>query len=208
MNEQNNYERSDLFEIEDQTKAIRKTFNRCGFATFGLIAFSAIAALLLGGYLKNAGEAVISFYDNYFLIFNEILIGSAVAVGALLLIGLPRYAPERAPVNKRLFLILLCISIPVASIGNTAGSILTTTWNIITGNEVSNQLTEILTETPAWQTALCAGIIAPILEELFFRKLLIDRMRRHGDFAAIFTSALLFGLFHQNFSQFFYTIRY
>ncbi|MDL2236926.1 CPBP family intramembrane metalloprotease, partial [Christensenellaceae bacterium OttesenSCG-928-K19] len=47
-------------------------------------------------------------------------------------------------------------------------------------------------------------ILAPIAEEFIFRKLLIDRLARYGQWVAVFTSALLFGLFHGNFSQFFY----
>ena len=47
-------------------------------------------------------------------------------------------------------------------------------------------------------------IAAPIIEELIFRKLLIDRISPFGEKTAIFASALAFGLVHGNFSQFFY----
>ena len=50
----------------------------------------------------------------------------------------------------------------------------------------------------------CTGILAPILEEIFFRKLIIDRTRRYGELASILVSAFFFALFHGNFSQFFY----
>jgi membrane protease YdiL (CAAX protease family) len=202
---QSDFEKNDLFETEQKNKAIRKTFNRCGFAAFGLIAFTATVSFVLGFLLPEADESVLSFYRQYLLVFNEIIIAVAVAIGALLLIGVSKCAPERAPQNPKLFFLLLLICIPVATIGNTAGTIITTVWSLFTGNEVTNGVVEILTQTSPIQTLICAGIIAPILEELFFRKLLIDRMRKHGEFAAIFISALLFGLFHQNFSQFFYT---
>ncbi len=47
-------------------------------------------------------------------------------------------------------------------------------------------------------------ILAPILEELVFRKLLIDRAVVFGDRTAILLSALFFGLAHGNFYQLFY----
>ena len=48
-----------------------------------------------------------------------------------------------------------------------------------------------------------AIIGAPIIEEFIFRKLLIDKIAPHGEGIAIITSAMLFGLMHGNFGQFF-----
>ena len=47
-------------------------------------------------------------------------------------------------------------------------------------------------------------VIAPILEELIFRKLMLDRIRNYGEKTAIVFSALCFGLFHGNLTQFLY----
>ena len=47
-------------------------------------------------------------------------------------------------------------------------------------------------------------ILAPEIEEYIFRKQLIDRMHIYGEKLAVVTSALMFGLFHGNLSQFFY----
>ena len=47
-------------------------------------------------------------------------------------------------------------------------------------------------------------IIGPILEELIFRKLMIDRIRGYGEKTAIIFSAVCFGLFHGNLTQFLY----
>ena len=45
------------------------------------------------------------------------------------------------------------------------------------------------------------GICAPMMEELIFRKLLIDRVVKHGEWLAILLSGLMFGLYHGNFRQ-------
>ena len=42
------------------------------------------------------------------------------------------------------------------------------------------------------------------MEEIFYRKLVIDRLRRYGELFAVIASGILFGLIHGNFSQFFY----
>lgn len=58
---------------------------------------------------------------------------------------------------------------------------------------------------------VCAGVllfqlvvIAPILEELWFRGIVMESLRPYGNGFAIFVSAFLFGLTHANFQQFFY----
>jgi len=56
---------------------------------------------------------------------------------------------------------------------------------------------------PFWRI-LTVGILAPIFEELIFRKLLIDRVIKYGEFCAIMMSGIMFGLFHGNFAQFFF----
>ncbi len=53
---------------------------------------------------------------------------------------------------------------------------------------------------PTW---LLAIIVAPIFEELIFRKLVLDRVGSFGEAPAVLCSALLFGLAHQNAGQFF-----
>ena len=47
-------------------------------------------------------------------------------------------------------------------------------------------------------------VIGPILEELIFRKLMLDRTRGYGEKTAIIFSAICFGLFHGNLTQFLY----
>lgn len=49
-----------------------------------------------------------------------------------------------------------------------------------------------------------AMFCAPIIEEYFFRKLLIDKIAPQGEALAILASGLLFGLMHGNLGQFFF----
>lgn len=53
-------------------------------------------------------------------------------------------------------------------------------------------------------TVVCLVMVAPIMEELLFRKVILDRIRVYGDKFAIITTAVLFGLFHMNMAQFLY----
>ena len=54
----------------------------------------------------------------------------------------------------------------------------------------------------AWIFFLFVVIIAPVCEELIFRKLLLQPLRSGGDIFAAAASALIFGAYHGNFDQF------
>lgn len=53
---------------------------------------------------------------------------------------------------------------------------------------------------PMWFVTV---LVAPIAEELIFRKFMLDRMRVHGERYAVLATALIFGMAHQNGMQFF-----
>lgn len=60
-----------------------------------------------------------------------------------------------------------------------------------------------LTDSPAVLAlyALNVIVIPPLVEEIMFRGVVLQSMRRFGDGFAVFFSALLFGLYHGNFIQ-------
>lgn len=99
---------------------------------------------------------------------------------------------------------LLAICFALTCAGNVMGNIVNTVIGAITGEIPTNEIGELTANTPFWANLLFCGILAPILEEIFYRKLVIDRLRRYGDLFAVLASGLLFGLIHGNFSQFFY----
>ena len=101
-------------------------------------------------------------------------------------------------------LALLTVTFAVTYIGNYIGIAVNAIISMITGEPVENPLQNLTAQAPFWENLLFVGILAPILEEIFYRKLVIDRLRRYGDLIAILISGLLFGLLHGNFSQFFY----
>ena len=54
----------------------------------------------------------------------------------------------------------------------------------------------------AWIFFLFVVVLAPVCEELIFRKLLLQPLRQGGDMFAVMVSALIFGAYHGNFDQF------
>lgn len=187
---------------------MRHTFNACGWSTLAVAAFATAASYALSallGALDSAGVGAISFFGKYYLVFNELLVGASLIFGSLLLLDLPTAAPTRKSISFKSFFVPFCICFPIATVGSNIGNLVTELGGLFTSGETSDGVTALLASTDTFQMFVCVGIVAPIIEEFFFRKLLIDRIYRYGEFSAVFISGLLFGLFHQNYEQFFYT---
>lgn len=89
---------------------------------------------------------------------------------------------------------------------NYAGAFLTYGINQLSGGRLgrTDALNSIVNASPLWATVLFVVILAPIMEEILFRKILIDRVLPFGEFRACLLSGLFFGFFHGNLRQFFY----
>ena len=88
--------------------------------------------------------------------------------------------------------------------GNLIGQFLMAVVSAITGQPMVNQVEEMIMDMSLWAVIVSAVILAPIMEELIFRKLVLDRLAGYGPAVAMVVSALVFGLAHGNFYQFFY----
>ncbi len=67
--------------------------------------------------------------------------------------------------------------------------------------EQLNAVNQMSEQFNNWQYILLVCVIAPIIEEVFFRGLVIKKMLVHGKVAALVLSAAVFGLVHGTLSQ-------
>lgn len=191
----------------EQSK-MRHSFSLCGWATLAVAAFATFASYGLGAILpalESINIAAYDFFGKYYLVFNELLVGASLIFGSVILLDMPKCAPVRRSLSFKSFLVPFCICFPIATVGGNIGNLITELGGLFTSGETSDGVSALLTSTDPLQMVICVGIVAPIIEEFFFRKLLIDRIYRYGELSAVFISGLLFGLFHQNYEQFFYT---
>ena len=143
------------------------------------------------------------------IIFSLMLVVISVdLIGFPLIFGLTKRIPARdIPKTKTGFLgflpyIFMTFAILVP--GTIVGTIVHRAITLPFGGDGSNVIAELLMKSNPIPRIIVIGILAPVFEELIFRKLLIDRLSRYGSFIAIIVSGLFFGLFHGNFSQFFF----
>lgn len=112
-------------------------------------------------------------------------------------------ARKRITVKDFIRLIFVCISLTY--IFNFIGVIVNSYISDIVGHTVVNPL-NTLEGTNKVLMFICTCILSPIVEEIMFRGIIIRKLRPYGDKAAVWFSAVAFGLFHGNFSQFFYAL--
>ncbi len=111
---------------------------------------------------------------------------------------------EKTSVKVSTFLLYICITLTLMWIGNLIGLSITELLSGATQSEIINPVHELINSSDLWFNIVVISIMAPIFEEILFRKLLIDRTIKYGAKVSIILSAVLFGFFHGNLNQFFY----
>lgn len=197
-------------EKQAKLKKQRKLFSRVFLAIFVYIIASellvtatyVVAAMVLSpdkyqSFANNSvWSVIISCIVQYTVAFPILLI---------MLIGTDKVQKkERKKISFSEFFIFLIIAEALMYAGNLIGNFLNELISGIIGKMPENEIATLISEIPVWLIFICVVIIGPIVEELIFRKLVIDRLSIYGDRMAIVFSAVSFGLMHGNLYQFFY----
>lgn len=180
------------------------------FSKLGLMYF--LGSLIIIGIQYLEYFVISSFFpnilDNYTIYFL-ILMLSMYAISMPLMGMLIRTVPKEPSQEKKKmtvgqWIITFIICYAGMYLANILGNIITAIISVVKGSAVSNDILNIATSNDVWCNALIMVLLAPIAEELLFRKLLIDRTAKYGEGISVLFSALFFGLFHGNLNQFAY----
>lgn len=185
-------------------RELRRTYNRCGWILFAYTVLGFVLSRLIESFIRGASDGIKTLFDQNILIFNAIFVCTESLIAVLLLRFLPKSAPERRKISGKEFVMLVFVAFGVSYIGNMISRFVINFVYYISGFEISDRVSEAIGAVSPWQAILCSVLIAPLIEEFLFRKVLIDRLYKHGELVAILTSAILFGLFHQNVYQIVY----
>lgn len=187
---------------EPDLKGIRKQISKIGlFFLLGSVCSKIVQYLF---------HLAIAFIDpeltgdpNLTLTLNVIALYFA---GMPLIFLLTRKIKSNPPVKHKMkawkFPILYSMCYSVGIISNIIGVVLVTIFTLVMGKSTSSAVANYTSTANIWLLILYVVIVAPIMEELVFRKLLIDKLRSCGPGVAIVLSGLMFGLFHGNVNQF------
>lgn len=185
----------------------KKVFNRIGLAIFVSMILVNIIQVIFFGIIGVVNQELLSApWINYAAIaISFYLIGFPVFY--LMIKNLPEEEKRESKTLGVFEVIKICfMSYSIVYIVNFLTNILMMLIAVIKGSEVTNPLVNMLEGSNWIWSLIFAGILSPIIEEMMFRGVMLNKLRRYGDKVAIITTAILFGLFHANFSQFFYAV--
>lgn len=114
----------------------------------------------------------------------------------------PIIVPEKKRMTAGAFCKALCMSYSLLIITNLIGTLITTMIGVLKGSPIINPVEEIALNMDLPFLIIFTVIGAPIFEELFFRKFLVDRTAQYGEGVSVVISGFMFGMFHGNLSQF------
>ncbi len=181
------------------------------FSRFGWFAFTFYLVLSL---FQSLAATVIrllapSLLSNmlFLQIFSVVPIYAvAFPIAYLVLRPLPSVAPMGEKLRIRDFVCAACICEALMLVGNYISSALLMVFeNAMGGTEIQNPVEVSVESQPMWMTVVFSVILAPVLEELFFRGVVCKKLLALGERYAIVLSAAFFALCHGNFFQLFYS---
>lgn len=177
---------------------------------------------------KRIGWTMFFFVIAYQFVFGStltMLISSIIGqgtissvIGALLSDGLVfllcwimlRPLPQekitpKQKISAKYFIVVFAVAVCVVSaIGTMSSLLLEGIYNLF-GLDYSSQIATSVAKEGFIGSFITVALIAPIFEELIFRKLLFERLLPYGKGLTIFITALSFGLMHGTFEQVPYT---
>mgnify|MGYP004518278681 FL=1 len=185
-------------------EANRRFFSKIGFNYFALGIIVLVLNLFIGLFISIINPNLLS---------NQTMMTFFSAIWTYLL-PLPIFiyimrkteakTLEKHNMTVKTFVICISITMFLMWIGNIMGVIITSGIGSLIQNEVVNPINDVINNSGLVANLIIITTIAPIFEELIFRKLLIDRTIKYGGTISVLLSGLLFAFFHGNLNQFFY----
>lgn len=129
-------------------------------------------------------------------------------VGAPLFMREMRYEaparPERKKLPRKKLALLVFSAIGCMYVFNYLTTVLSAILEKVFGIVTPTLVFDMMTGASLPFVLGSTLVAAPLLEELFFRRFLCDRLAKYGEWQAVLFSGLAFSLFHMNFEQIFY----
>ena len=156
------------------------------------------------------------FYEAHFTTIYLLMNAFNVSVLGCLIMGLtmrnlPTVKIEKRSLKFGQILLLIMMVYGLSQVGALMGMPIHTVLSSVTyfgGNSTEDAFSSLKTSmilgSNPFIRLITVGIIPAIFEEMLFRKFLIDKTLRHGEFFSCAMSGIMFGLWHGNFQQFFF----
>ena len=180
-------------------KPTRQHFSKLGLmyllGSLIIIGIQYLEYFIINRYFPN----ILNNSTAYFLILMLTMYAISMPLMGLLIQTVPKESSsEKKKMSIGQWIITFIICYSGMYLANIFGNIITAIISSVKGSAVSNDILNIATSNDVWCNVLIMVLLAPIAEELLFRKFLIDRTVKYGEGISILFTALFFGLFHGN----------
>lgn len=193
-------------EEKQESIQVKKVFSRLGWCYLAGTVVVYGLQLLLGWFLGSYKAEWLE-NTNLVLILSEVTVyGCGMPFILLLVSGMRKTVPERHHMKCWEFLAGFVICYALVYVSNLVGTICTYVIGTVKGSPVESGLVEYVTNGNMLLNFVLMVVIAPVVEEFVFRKVIVDRTLAYGQWAAVVVSGLMFGLFHGNLNQFAYAV--
>ena len=196
------------FTLEDERNA-KKRFSKFFLAAFVYIVLASVlytACTVALTFVLGIEKAEAFMANPYFDITASFVFMYVIALPVFLLMTrrMRPVARYKTPLRAKDFGVLFLIAEACMMVGSFVGTYVYSIISAVLGIEMTDNVADLVYNSPTWLLIIVAVIIGPIVEELMFRKLLMDKLGMYGDRLVIFVSGISFGIFHGDINQIFY----
>ena len=178
----------------------RRVFSRVGFALLVMVAMTVILQLV--GYRIFVREMDNEWLRYALAVLPQYIVAMPLAALIMQKTPMQSIAPKKLKAGQFMIVMMICFTIMYA--GNLAGNIVNLVIAMFAQSSMTNLIQELIAGSSVWVNLVFVTLLAPVMEELFFRRLLISKLLPYGEKPAVILSGLAFGLIHGNLTQFFY----
>lgn len=189
--------------METSITNAKKAYSKIGFSYGGMFIAQELLILLImfvfklvAGKLMDDGVATILDMVLRFALFYPLIM--------LLVKNVPAFEIPKKKLGVGRLIACLIIAYTIIYLGGLLGAAINSIAGKITGLGGVNPIADVIIGMSPVVQFVTVVILAPVFEELLFRKFLIDRVVNYGEVAAVLMSGFMFGLFHANLIQFVY----
>lgn len=194
----------DLIRGEDARRC-RRTFSRVGWAVAAMVVFQVGGQYLLQYLTLLLAPGLLNSQPFLYLLAAVSTYGLGFPAALLVLHTLPVLPTkdEPRPLSGRQVVSLWFLSLGWLYLSNLLTLTLMEVLSTLRGIPIANPL-DSMGSQPVLFNLILGCVLAPVAEELCFRRAMIDRLRPWGRGFAVFASSLLFALIHGNLYQMIY----
>lgn len=180
----------------------KKAYSRIGFATASFFIMWNVLVIVMQIILISVSDSIT--YTALLVINTLVEVFAAAPVFYFVSKKCKSVKLKKCKMKPVEFFRVICVMYLFSIIGAYVSTFLNLFLSNTVGVTSESGLTEMFSNN-FLTMAIVSAVVAPVVEELVFRKLVIDKLHVYGDKMAVIMSGFLFGLAHGNLEQFFYT---